>query len=64
VEWVEIDRKMDHMDLEEKRCDASLEACFHAGRMSFHRMTQTGKNHCGDDALIIYAVEFFAALPE
>jgi hypothetical protein len=60
--WAELDRKVDNQDLSGDGTASfvvpkSLES-------RFIRLTQTGKNHQGSDALIIDAFEFFGSLLE
>jgi hypothetical protein len=60
--WTEIDRRTDTMDFK-----VGWEASFavsNSAECRFIRLTQTGKNHKGNDHLIICAFEFFGALIE
>jgi hypothetical protein len=62
VNWTEIDRKTDNSDFK----DASVAsfAVSNSAESRFLRLTQTGKNHRGNNILIICALEFFGTLLE
>jgi hypothetical protein len=59
VVWTEIDRKTDKAFYGQASFAVSkLAEC------RFIRLTQTGRRHCGDDNLLIFAFEFFGTLLE
>jgi hypothetical protein len=61
--WMEIDRQTDNQDFKKDAHQASF-AFSKPAEFRFIRMTQTGKNHFGDDSLALCAVEFFGTLLE
>jgi hypothetical protein len=63
VEWIEIDRRTDNFDLEEKPWLASFPTS-NSPLCGFIRLTQTGENHKGNNELIIAALEVFGMLLE
>jgi hypothetical protein len=60
--WVEIDRRPDNHDLAFAPNMASF-AVSNSGPCHFIRLTQTDKNHKGNNSLIIFAFEVFETLP-
>jgi hypothetical protein len=62
VNWTEIDRKTDNEDF--KYGGTGSFAVSNSAECRFIRLTQTGKNHSGNDYLHIRAVEFFGNLLE
>jgi hypothetical protein len=61
--WREIDRQTDNQDFKVDWNTASFSVSNPAG-FRFIRLTQTGKNHTGDDDLTLAGVEFFGTLIE
>jgi hypothetical protein len=60
--WTEIDRKTNNQDF--KNMNTVSFSVSKPVESRFIRLTQTGKRHCGDDILDLYAVEFFGTLSE
>jgi hypothetical protein len=61
--WTVIDRKTDNNDFSADQGTASF-AVSKSVECRFIRLTQTGKDHRGDDILVIWAFEFFGTLLE
>jgi hypothetical protein len=63
--WLEIDRQTNNNDLRDDpyKAAASFEVT-NSLEARYFRLTQTGKNHGGNDRLIIFAFEFFGTLVE
>jgi hypothetical protein len=61
--WTEIDRQTDNQDFEDGWNTASFTVSKPA-EFRFIRLTQTDKNHVGDNCLVLFAVEFFGTLSE
>jgi hypothetical protein len=62
--WTEIDRKTDNVDFKDGWGKTASFAVSKSAECRFIRLTQTGKRHCGDDFLQIYAFEVFGTLLE
>jgi hypothetical protein len=60
--WTEIFRKTDNQDF--RRGEIASFAVSKSAKCCFIRLTQTGKNHNGNDMLVIQAFEFFGTLLE
>jgi hypothetical protein len=60
--WTEIDRQTDNQDF--KSTNTASFAVSNPAKFRFIRLTQTGKRQCGDDFLILSAVEFCGTLSE
>jgi hypothetical protein len=58
--WTEIDRKTDSQVF--KGWDTGSFVVSKPAECRFIRLTQTGKSHYDDDALLLHAVEFFGTL--
>jgi hypothetical protein len=63
VAWTEIDRQTDYEHFKEAWDIASF-AVANSAECRFIRLTQTSKDHNGDDCLGIYALDFFGTLLE
>jgi hypothetical protein len=61
--WTEIDRRTTNVDLRASPNRESFDF-LNSGECRFIRLTQTGRNHIGDDNLEIRALEFFGTLLE
>jgi hypothetical protein len=61
--WTEIDRRTDNNDFRAVLNRASF-AVEDSAECRFIRLTQTGKNHFGNEFLLIWAFEFFGTLLE
>jgi hypothetical protein len=61
--WTEIDRKRDNEDFKGDMPTASF-AVSNSAECRFIRLTQTDKNHYGNDQLVISAFEVFGTLRE
>jgi hypothetical protein len=72
VNWIEIDRKTDNEDLNERRNILTRTNTHHLASFAvanstecrFIRVAQTAKNHIGNDRLTIRAFEVFGTLIE
>jgi hypothetical protein len=62
VNWTEMDRTTNNEDF--KDWVMASFAVSKSAECRFIRLTQTSKNDCGDDCLIIQAFEFFRTLLE
>jgi hypothetical protein len=60
--WAEIDRQTNNQDFE--YWSPAWFAVSNPAECRFIRLTQTDKNHRGNDVLNLYAVEFFRTLSE
>jgi predicted nucleic acid-binding Zn-ribbon protein len=60
--WTEIDRRINNPDFAGPN-KASFHVC-HPDQARFIRLTQTGRNHKGDDSLFLFALEIFGTLFE
>jgi hypothetical protein len=60
--WTEIDRQTDNQDF--PGWNTVSFAVSKPAEFRFIRLTQTGTRHCGDDYLVLRAVEFFGTLSE
>jgi hypothetical protein len=63
VNWIEIDRQAGNRELAKVPFLASLPVS-NSGECRFVRMSQTGVNQDGGDALLMRAFEFFGTLLE
>jgi hypothetical protein len=61
--WTAIDRKTDNQNFKNNWTVASF-AVSKPAEFRFLRLTQTGRSHTGNDALLLSAVEFFGTLFE
>jgi hypothetical protein len=62
--WTEIDRKTNNVDFKANNWATASFAISKSAECRFIRLTQTGKNHGGNDYLAIQAFEFFGTLLE
>jgi hypothetical protein len=62
TDWTEMDRKIDNNDFDAFRYPIASFAVSNSAECRFIRLTQTGKNHHGDDGLVICAFEIFGTL--
>jgi hypothetical protein len=62
-DWTEIDRKMNNGDLKKDRYETSFAVAKWAERR-FIQLTQAGKNHSGNDHLVVQTLECFRILRE
>jgi hypothetical protein len=60
--WTEIDRQTSKQDFE--YCSTASFPVSNPAEFRFIRLTQTDKDHGGDDELLVRAVEFFGTLSE
>jgi hypothetical protein len=61
--WTEIDRQTGNQDFDGKWRTVSF-AVSNPAEFRFIRLTQTDKNHCGADELVLDTLEFFGTLSE